>query len=592
MITWEEFQVLLDKELGVQNKEQEQLELGYTKGVYLGEPAFSILDTWVAYVDQQLALPKNDSLRKKAALMSTRLFTFKEYLMLFESKISEEAFSWFPIFEVLLIRNETERKVLTTNLSPDAQGYIELLQKYRKIPIADFFFRKIGIAISEPDLQRHCYISGKSGSGKSELMKALFYQLQKKENSTLVMLDPHGDLAEDLTKFHLNKEQRDSIIYIDPYLFPDAHPVINPFEINDRSEESIDLCSQELSKVIQELVEGSLSMQMEAVLIPCLATLLRERGTSLADLQIFMDDNLNQEWIAKGLQSPNQRHREFFKNAFSKTTYSSTKQAIYTRIQSLLNHRVFSNLMTGNSTVNLEKAVNGKKVIIFNLSQGKMGEDVSKAYGKFLISMITSYALKRASVPKEKRVATYLFIDEFQNYLTKSIEKIVAETRKYKLYLVMANQNLAQIQEKKLKETILSNTNVKILGANSSSTLKTLSAELHITMDHIQQLEKYEFYIKAGERSAFRMKSSYVLNEPAFQLSSNDQKAFEVYQHTQGFYRPTSKDEFATTTVSEPQAHAQEEKPYSEQTIEERVQTKNTNPPTIGEAPPKPKYGF
>lgn len=277
----------------------------------------------------------------------------------------------------------------------------------------------------------------------------------KQKKASIVVTDPHGDLSEELLGLRICKAQKERIVYIDPYLSKRQTPTINPFDIYDKSEENIDLLTQELVRVFKELLPNHLSLQMEAVLTPCIATVLRKQNGSLSMLQRFMDDEKNADLIAAGLKSPNPSHQSFFAQAFQKTDYRVTKLAIYTRIQSLLNHRVFREMIDGKSTINLKKCIDSKKIIIFNLAQGKMGSEVSSTYGKFVIALVTSIALKRAYQPKFLRVPTYLFIDEFHNYLTESIEKIFAETRKYRLHLVVANQSLFQIDSTRFRNVML-----------------------------------------------------------------------------------------------------------------------------------------
>ena len=185
--------------------------------------------------------------------------------------------------------------------------YCKTARKYLSVV---FFFRPIGIQIPIDDFVRHAYVTGRSGSGKSELLKVIFFDLQrkstKKHNSTLVMIEPHGDLVSQLLELRLNKRNRERVIYIDPYLAPGKTPTINPFQITDKSEQAIDVHTQELVKVFQELIgNSSLSTQMDALLKPCIATLLRREGSTLKDLQDFMDDDINEQFVELGKQSPN-----------------------------------------------------------------------------------------------------------------------------------------------------------------------------------------------------------------------------------------------------------------------------------------------
>jgi len=319
-------------------------------------------------------------------------------------------------------------------------------------------------------------------------------------------------LAEEVLRFHLNtspqksrQSNQDRIIYIDPYADNHQIPIINPLELprqitNDEEKEAmIDLLSQELARIFQEMITGTtLSLQMEALLVPCIAVLLRKGNSDLSELQRMMDDELNHDLVQLGQQSLHPRHQEFFKTAFqNNSTYRLTKQSIYTKLQSLLNSQIFYHLTTGKSTVNLEEAISSGKIVIFNLAQGKMGTEVSQLFGRLIIAMLQSIVLRRVYQPKTKRKPTFLFIDEAQNYLlATSIERMLAESRKYGLHLVLANQNIAQIESKKLKETLLSNTHVKFVGANSPTTLQKMAKEIGVKVKDFEGLKAYAFYLR------------------------------------------------------------------------------------------------
>lgn len=113
----------------------------------------------------------------------------------------------------------------------------------------------------------------------------------------MVLLDPHGDLSEEIIKLRISKKYKNRLIYIDPYLSKHKIATINPFETHDKSEENIDVLTQELVSVFKELIPSALTLQMEAILTPCIATLLRTDTGSLSELQRFMDDTKNQDLI-------------------------------------------------------------------------------------------------------------------------------------------------------------------------------------------------------------------------------------------------------------------------------------------------------
>lgn len=109
---------------------------------------------------------------------------------------------------------------------------------------------------------------------------------------------------------------------------------------------------------------------MEALLSPCIATLLRRNKSSFADLQRFMDDNNNHDLVMLGQSSPNLQHRQLFREKFSSKLFSATKHAIYTRMQVILNDPIFQKLINQNTTINLQQLIEQKKIVLFRLPLG------------------------------------------------------------------------------------------------------------------------------------------------------------------------------------------------------------------------------
>jgi len=387
-----------------------------------------------------------------------------------------------------------------------------------------------------------------TGAGKSEVLKLLinsYIELNKLEPyCSTVLIEPHGDLAEEVVKLKSNAFSKE-LIYINPYLNDYFIPTINPFElVGEKTNQIIDVTTQELVNVFKEILDTGFSINMEALLYPTIATLLNANNITnpigLETLQRFMDDNNNKDLIALGLKSSNQSHREFFKNGFNNSNLSTSKLALYAKIQSLLNSHIFTKLITGRSTINLEKELNSKKTIIFNLSKGLLGVETSKAYGKFIVALINSIVLKRVKQPKDKRVPIHLYIDEAQNYISNSIETTLTELRKYGLHLTFAQQILGQDSDTQLENIMLSNTNIKITGSNSLYTLTKLSNETQTPLENLQALKTGEFHIKIAKRESFKVKVSDKLISNSYM----SEKEFELIKRLQlrNYYKPIDEN--------------------------------------------------
>jgi len=190
-------------------------------------------------------------------------------------------------------------------------------------------------------------------------------------------------MAEEIAKFklfnHTNINKR--LVFIDPTLHDDYSPSINPFAIINLSEKNIAIMTQELKSIIAVLLEGSSTThQMDAILSPCIATLLRRENSSFTDLQRFMDDQNNHDLIELGKQSPNPQHRQLFQTKFNTKFYNTTKHGLYTRMQILLNDPIFQNLISNKTTVDLKQLIEQKSIIVFKLSLGEVGTESVQAF--------------------------------------------------------------------------------------------------------------------------------------------------------------------------------------------------------------------
>lgn len=195
-------------------------------------------------------------------------------------------------------------------------------------------------------IKRHLIITGRTGSGKSVFLQSLVYQLQylshKRQQYSIILLDPHGDLAERIFAFRLNRLKPDRLIYIDPVRQKDKIPCINPFRQRVVDPTMVDLLSQQRAKTFAELTaEAGMSLQMETILRPCLAVLFSHGGCGLSDLQDFMNDQTNQKRIELGKKSSHPVYRNFFASAFQNKKYGATKLAVFTRLQHLQNNYSF-----------------------------------------------------------------------------------------------------------------------------------------------------------------------------------------------------------------------------------------------------------
>ncbi len=395
---------------------------------------------------------------------------------------------------------------------------------------------------------RHTLITGRSGSGKSKLMELLFYDLQRrsqsKRNFALIILDPHGDLAKTALRFAHNQD-RDRLVYISSSINKEADTpetysaVINPFD-NDGSEDSLNILSQELADAFIELLSDTqynFTPQMQAILRPCISTVLRSPNPSMETLRRFMLDGKNQDLIELGKKSPNPNHRDFFINDFHITEYNITKKSIRTKLTYFLGDQSLINLLTGKSTINLEKCLEEGKVIIFNLPKGS-GKFTSSVFGRLMIAYIHSIFLRRDGLPREKRKQAFFIVDEFQTVITQSLSQNLAETRKYGLSMILATQSLKQIENTIIRKTIMVNTGVKAVAQTDYEDRATFSKELSMDIKDLEALEPLYFYVKNsdGKHTPFKFRVP-ILGKPFFLTSGEQKNLLNHIVYKSGMYK-------------------------------------------------------
>jgi hypothetical protein len=463
-------------------------------------------------------------------------------------------------------RNERSNK----DYKSDLDGYFEYLQD-EKPKIANFFLDLFEPYFADNVMRFHKYITGSSDSGKSELLKSIIITHILKKNCSVVILDPHGDLARQIykSKVFLDKEQADRLVIIEPNFDYKYTPIINIFDqFPTDNEFDNDKMVQEythtFATIFEDLGEKPTS-RMTTILSHCITVILRKQDGNLWDLLRFMTKD-NADLVALGKQDSNPATAQFFNGMFDDETYKHTKTGIYDRLQGLLRTQIFSNLTTGKSTVNIADCMNKNKVLVLNLSMGGIGAEVSQSFGRLLISIIQKAALQRDSIEDpSKRPITYLFIDEFQNYISDTIRKILDQLRKYKIYITLVNQFVGQDSEIDQTKSVLGNTKVKIIGQSSHSNSVLLAKEMNIKPEQITGLSKGKFWIqypnaKTGKLNTIQIAGTTKYLDNSFAMENTAYNQLKIDQ-IKRFYVEIGK--YQVEPIKAPQNEFTEErKPY------------------------------
>lgn len=348
--------------------------------------------------------------------------------------------------------------------------------------------------IKDMDRLRHIWTVGKTGTGKSTMIANMVIDDLKKDRGVGV-IDPHGDLCEDILDY-IPKSRINDTVYFNP-ADRDFPIVVNPLEVTNREE--AELVVSGLMSIFTKVWSNVWSARMEYILRNSFLTLSEIPNATLADvLRILSNQSYRNKIVAK-ITDP--ALVTFWKDEFDQMPPALQKEAI-APIQNKVGQFVTSPLIRRiigypKSTISLDEIMNGKKIFIANLSQGKLGEDNAALLGAMLITKFQLASMHRVDVSKEKRVPFYLYVDEFQNFATDSFIKILSEARKFGLALTLANQYMAQIPEY-VQKAILGNAGTLIsfsVGAEDALIINKEYAEV-FSQNDLVNLQNFQIALK------------------------------------------------------------------------------------------------
>ncbi|MGC9031447.1 MAG: CxxC-x17-CxxC domain-containing protein [Minisyncoccia bacterium] len=353
-------------------------------------------------------------------------------------------------------------------------------------------YKKFGIKLD--DRRRHVYIIGKTGMGKSELLKNMAIQ-DIVSGRGIAFLDPHGDIAQDLLDF-VPKERIKDTIYFNPadLDFPIS---FNVMENVDPEKEH--LIASGLMDVFKKIWPDVWSARMEYILYNTILALLEYPKSTLLGINRMLADPEYRAKIVGNLQDP--VIKSFWVNEFSRYNQRyevEATAAIQNKIGQFIATPLIRNIVgQEESTIDIRQIMDEGKILIVNLSKGKIGEDVSRLLGGLLVTKLQLAAMSRVNIPEEERKDFFLYVDEFQNFATESFANILSEARKYRLSLILAHQYIAQLEEK-VRDAIFGNVGTIICFRIGSEDAEVLETEFSPTLkkEDLINLSKFNIYIK------------------------------------------------------------------------------------------------
>jgi hypothetical protein len=301
--------------------------------------------------------------------------------------------------------------------------------------------------LSVEDRRRHVYVIGKSGSGKSTLLRNLIVQ-DIEAGRGLMLLDPHGDLAEDLLDY-IPPRRVDDVIYLAPADL--SNPV--GFNLLERvAPDDRPLVAANIVATFKHIWDQSWGPRLEYVLYNPVAALLdfppSRGGVSLLGVPRMFTDREYRKRIVREIRDA--RVRSFWEDEFA--GYSAAFAAevvspVQNKIGSLLAAPAIRNILgQATSTLRVGEAMDARRIIIANLSKGQLGEAASNLIGSLLVTAVQLAAMRRSALPEEERTDFVAYLDEFHNFTTDAFASMLAESRKYRLALVIGHQYLDQVR--------------------------------------------------------------------------------------------------------------------------------------------------
>jgi len=377
-------------------------------------------------------------------------------------------------------------------MNADGDGVMLGINEYRGT--------KKEIRMQKEDRVRHFYVIGQTGTGKTNILKNMIIQdIQNGEG--VCFIDPHGSDIEDILA-NIPRERVDDVIYFDPAYT--ARPMgLNMLEYDARFPEQKTFVVNELLAIFNKLFDMKVAggpafeqyFRNSALLVmedPESGSTLLEIGRVLGDKE-FRDLKLS--------KCKNPIIRQFWENA-EKTSGEQSLANFVPYITNKFDVFISNDIMRPiisqqESVFNFRKVMDEKKILLVNLSKGRLGDINANLIGLILVGKIQMAALSRVDIPMAERNDFYLYIDEFQNVTTDSIASILSEARKYRLSLNIAHQYIAQLEES-IKEAVFGNVGsmaVFRVGPDDAEYLQK-QFEPTFTSSDIIKLDNFNAYVK------------------------------------------------------------------------------------------------
>ncbi len=352
--------------------------------------------------------------------------------------------------------------------------------------------RKFGIY--PDDRRRHVYVIGKTGVGKSTLLENMIAQ-DIINGKGVCLVDPHGDAAEKLLDA-VPPERINDVVYFDPsdVEYPIAFNVLEAVDPSYKY-----LVASGLVGSLKKIWADSWGPRLEYILRNTILALLDYPSSTILGILRMLSDAKYRKKVVEKISDP--VVRAFWTNEFANYNERFRSEAIspiQNKVGQFLSSAIIRNIVAQpKSTIDMKDIMDNGKILLINVSKGKIGEDNSSLLGAMLINRIQLAAMDRASISEAERRDFYLYVDEFQNFATESFATILSEARKYRLNLTIAHQYITQMEEP-VRDAVFGNVGTIITFRIGAFDAEYLEKEFFPTFTEtsLVNLDKYNAYIK------------------------------------------------------------------------------------------------
>ncbi len=356
--------------------------------------------------------------------------------------------------------------------------------------------KKFGI--KEDDRRRHMYMIGKTGTGKTTALENMIYQ-DIHAGHGVCCVDPHGDLAEKIINF-IPSHRINETVYFNPAdtEYPIAFNILEKVDPKRRH-----LVASGLVGVFKKIWADSWGPRLEYVLRNTILSLLEYPDSTLLGIMRMLVDRNFRSKVVNTLTDP--VVRSFWVDEYENYHDRFRRKAIapiQNKVGQFLSTSLIRNIVGQvRSKINIRDIMDNRKILVMNLSKGRIGEDASSLLGAMMITKIQMAAMSRIDMPEEERQDFYLYVDEFQNFATESFASILSEARKYRLNLILAHQYIGQLitdQSDRVRNAVFGNVGTMVVFRVGAEDAEFLSREFRPRFDEddLVDLDKYNVYVK------------------------------------------------------------------------------------------------